>query len=134
MLTGLMPFGRTGTAVKSAMRKRLRLGSKRQHNTGLPSPHTHHLRSRLRTGDRQRPAAFLGDLRGTPTIVGWSLTEHTGNNLLDAQKRDVLANLLGLRPVKSECELEAEVRIGAAALPTVLPAGSADAYIVVAGA
>jgi hypothetical protein len=61
----------------------------------------------------------------------------SGDQAIDAGKRDMLANLLReirLRPVKGTRELEAEFGLGAAALPAVMCAGSANAYIVVAGA
>jgi hypothetical protein len=46
-----------------------------------------------------------------------------------------VANLLGeLRPVKGTLELKAEFGVGAEALPYFMPIGSANAYIVVAGA
>ena len=64
-LTWLIGFGGSGIPGDSVMQKRLRLGSKLQQNTGLPGPHSHHLCSRLRPGNRQRPAALLGDLGST---------------------------------------------------------------------
>jgi len=64
------------------------------------------------------------------------MADPTGSPPADVEKRAFLERLLGeitVTPYPCKRELELEFGLGAAALPGVIPAGTANAYIVVAG-
>lgn len=66
-----------------------------------------------------------------------AMADPTGERPADVEKRAILERLLGeitATPYPRKRELELEFGLGAEALPSVIPAGRANSYIVVAGA
>lgn len=85
---------------------------------------------------QQLPDDVFGGLRYYRDQVA-AMADPSGVRSADVEKRAILERLLGeitVTPYPRKRELELEFGLGAEALASVLPAGRANAYIVVAGA